>query len=215
MRKRLCSECGASLDGKAPQTRTCSDRCRGIRSRRLRNAKVESGKTRSLSPEQQAAADFARGDRDDVAREVVAEELRPVVREVIDEKVMNGVRDMIGLTPAAVAAIKEDLESSDPVIRQRAYSLVVKYTIGHSALVRPPEEEAGKMMVVNFQMPRPGDNVEGDTITVEAEDSEIRQCDMCEEDKPITEFIANSSRCQACYDAQRAAAAGMIEANAT
>jgi hypothetical protein len=216
MRKRRCSECGASLDGKAPQTRTCSDVCRTNRSRRLRAAKVKSGETRSLSPEQEAAADFATGERDDVARQVVAEELRPVVREIIDEKVMNGVRDMIGLTPAAVKAIEEDLQSDDAVIRQRAYSLVVKYTIGHSALVRPPEEEAGKMMVVNFQMPRPGDGdvVDSDAVTVDIQDDEIRQCDMCNEDKPVTEFIANSSRCRECYDKQRSAAAGMIESNA-
>lgn len=141
------------------------------------------------------------------------EELAPIVRESITDDTLDAIRKMVALTPTVVAKIQEDLESDDPNIRQKAYTLVAKYTIGHPAIVRPPEEEDAKTLVVNFGLPRPGDAVEHVESEVPAEATEVKQCDRCGEDKPVTDFVVGSQRCQTCFDEQQAQAKAMLNAD--
>jgi len=125
------------------------------------------------------------------------DELTPIVREAINEDVLRAIEGMVGLTPAAVAALEEDLASEDSTIRQRAYSLVIKYTVGHPALVKD-DITKNQQMTVNFNLPRPNQE-DIDAATVPEDD--LRLCDMCREPKRWPdEFEAYSTRCTACHE---------------
>lgn len=209
-RPRLCSECGQSLAGRKANAKTCSPNCRQKRSRRLASANADAQAEAALPDHVKEIRQAARGERDDVVDRVLQEELRPVVRESITDDTLKAIRDLIALTPEAVAAIQEDLASEDATIRQKAYTLIARYTIGHPAIVRPPEEEADKQLIVHFNIPRPeqhGATEEPEVIEAESavplHDDELRQCDMCGADKPITDFVAGSHRCVTCYEAQQ------------
>jgi hypothetical protein len=136
------------------------------------------------------------GEQSDVVRKVVEEEIRPVVREAITNDVMESIRDLVALSPAAISAIEDDLTGNDPVLRNKAYTLLIKYTVGHSALVESPDDDDQKNLTVNFSMPRPSDTSDA----VEADAEEILQCDSCGIDKPASAFIGSSHRCEDCFD---------------
>lgn len=126
-----------------------------------------------------------------------------MVRAAITEEVLRSIQDLVGLAPRVVELLGQDLESSDPNVRQKAYTLIAKYTLGHNAIVTP-EDQGGGQMVVNFHMPRPDDpeqlayDVDGEAVEVDQD--EDRQCAFCNETKPLEEFVANSDRCQSCHD---------------
>jgi hypothetical protein len=141
--------------------------------------------------------------------EVIKEEVRPVVRESITEDTIQAIGKMVGLTGVAIAALTEDLASDDATIRQRAYTLLLKYTVGHQAIVRPPDEDRTQPIEVNFALPRP-ERTEAqepspdEPVVVDA--VEVKTCDTCGKEAPATEFAANSTRCLDCYAKQRARA---------
>lgn len=153
--------------------------------------------------------------RDDVIREVLAEELRPVVREAIDQDAVRAIRGLVGLAPAAILVLAEALESDDEVIRTRAATLIAKYTLGNP-LVTPPRDDAGNGLVIINALPRPGAlAVEGtpaplglsESVDATAElmddDSERRRCDTCRLDKPLNQFPGDGPRCQSCMDEKK------------
>lgn len=207
---RICSECPNPLTGKGPHTKTCSPKCRSARSRRIKRNKAEAGEASAATPVARELRARVEGERDDQLHKVVEEELRPVVREAITEDTLRAIGDLVGLTSTAVAAIADDLGSIDAVIRQRAYSLVMKYTVGHGAIVAPIDQDRTQPIVVNFDLPRPAP-IEGeavlDTSEPEVTDAvEVKTCDMCGHEGPAQDFAANSTRCNDCYAKQRARA---------
>jgi hypothetical protein len=197
---RVCSECGGSLEGKAPQAKTCSVQCRQRRARRRKRVNDEAEQA------EQAVREIVVREHDHVVERVLQQELQPVVREAIDEDVIRAIDQMVKLTPAAVEALRLDLQSTDAVLRQRAAALVVKYTVGHPALVKATEDTAQPLQVI-FNLPRPGDstgteNTEGEAIEDVIE--EDRVCDLCGEQKSATEFVAGSERCKTCFEDYKA-----------
>ena len=203
----ICSECPNSLRDKQAGAKTCSPACRAKRSRRLaRHSKQIKARAAQNYPEElRAINDTIHQDALEVGREVLKEEIRPVVREALTEDIFKAIRGMVSLTPTAIEKIGEDLGSDNESIRHRAAALVIKYTVGHQALVRPDDADAGRQMVVNFNLPRPGSDA-----TVAPDEAEIgeavvlRTCDACGADKPESVFVAGSTRCQECYDEFRA-----------
>jgi len=214
MASRTCSECGTSLAGKGPHAKTCSPNCRSKRSRRLKRQQKERGEERALPEAQKELSERIRGEQDDVLHKVIEEEVRPVVRESITEDTLKAIGNLVGLTPRAVAAIEDDLASDDATIRQRAYTLIMKYTVGHQAIVRPPDEDRSQPIVVNFDLPRPA-YVEGDVDNSEPEHVDeaivVKTCDVCGREAPSDEFAANSTRCLDCYAKQRARAEAFLK----
>lgn len=203
-----CSECPNRLTGN--QRFTCCDSCRGKRSRRLKVKKVEGGENHAGGPDYKAVRQALEQTTGDAGHEVLKEELRPIARDLITEDTVRALASMVELTGRAVECIGEDLYSQDAVIRQRAYTLLMKYTVGHQALIRPEEEVTGQM-VVNFNLPRPGDDYESQGAAVELVSEELRTCDMCAKDKAVTQFVAGSDRCQSCYDEQREFAQRLLD----
>lgn len=208
---RLCSECGKSLQGKAAKARTCSPSCRTTRSRRLRKeaatleAETPSGQAKQHTEQLNVFREVVRGETTDVARSIMRDELRPVVREAMTEDVLQSITELLKLTGTAVAALHEDLLGDDPVIRQRAYTLLIKYTIGHPALVKAEDTDPKSQMVVNFNLPRPGPPEAALEDDADAVALVLKFCDMCDTEKPIAEFVDGSSRCRLCFEEWRAA----------
>ncbi len=208
----MCSECGASLEGKQPQTKTCSTNCRVKRSRRIKASRAKGGTNHGLNEHQAEISARVRGETADIAHRVIEEELRPVVREAITEETLRAISDMVGLAPRAVEKI--GAESEDSTVRQRAYSLITKYTVGHPSIVKPEETDSNQQLNINFQLPRPTDDA-SEVIEVESaveleDDGETRACDLCGEDKTVTQFVAGSDRCVACFDQQQERAKAIL-----
>lgn len=194
--ERRCSECENSLAGKAPTTKTCSDPCRNRRSRRLAKENA-----REVPPEQKLAQAL-QGEYKDAAHEVIQQQLAPVVREAMTEDVLSAIQSLVGLTPAAVRAIEMDLGDEDSTVRQRAYTLLLKYTVGHPAVVQARDADPNQQMVVHFNLPRPEAVVEADAT--EYVEDDLRTCDECGKEDVPGMFIGASDRCTACYDKRQA-----------
>ena len=191
--ERVCTECGGSLAGRSPSSYTCSNACRKKRERRRRKEKAEGREA--------TVGQLVNRRAEDVAHDVLKEELRPIVRGAITEDVLRAVNRMVKLTPRAVEVLGEQMDSGDAVLEGRAAALVVKYTVGHPALVRP-EEESPQAMQVIFQLPRPDQPAPAIPIeseTDDEEDTENRVCDICHETKSLAEFEGDSDRCSKCF----------------
>ena len=199
---RTCSECGDSLAGHRPGSKTCSNKCRQTRSRRSRRAKREHEEFEQRNPEgAREVAAIVRREAPDVITRVMKDQLAPIVRDAITEDTLRAIQRMLGLTDRAVQLLELDLENEDPTVRQKAYALVMRYTVGHPALVQPADTAAGGQMVVNFNLPRPDDPSPGTEDT--PEQIEMKVCDMCQETKTTPEFVAGSDRCTECYESWR------------
>lgn len=200
---RTCTECGTPLQGR--QKFTCKDGCRAARSRRLKRISQDNGRMAELPPHQQAVAEAVRVEAPDIAHRVIQEEIRPVVREAMTEDVLQAINAMVGLAPQAIGALAVDLASDDSKVRQKAYDLWLRYTVGHTAIVRPEDSGDDKNLVVHFNLPRPDQEAlatRGREAQEESESDahEVRTCNLCGEDKPVEQFIAASDRCEDCHD---------------
>lgn len=200
---RTCSECAEPLSGRSPTSKTCGNACRLKRSRRLRRVKSDHADFEANYPGAGSAevAAIVRRESYDAVMRVTQSEITPIVREALTEDVLRAVQSMIGLTPRAVELLGEDLESEDSTIRQRAYTLLIKYTAGHPALLQPKDSDHGAQLVVQFGLPRPDAAA---LLPPEAEVVEDITCDMCGEDKPATEFESGSLRCKPCFETWKA-----------
>ena len=146
----------------------------------------------------QAVADVVRGEVPEIGNELIKEELRPIVRDAITGEVLGAIKAMVNLAPQAVAALALDMQDSDPVIRQKAYDLWFRYTVGQKNLHSPEQEQATAPITINFDMPRPTFDSEGEGVIEEAE--ELRECEHCGEEKPAAEFVDDSTRCVTCNE---------------
>lgn len=217
---RRCTECANFLpEGSSPKRKTCSDKCRAARSRRLkrsrkRGAQAKTGPQhlRLLGAAGTLEKDPANGGFDDipneVTREVMKEELRPVVREAITEDVLRSIQHLIALTPAAIEQIAADLHHGDDDTRSKAAKLILKYTVGHQALVRPNDTDGSKQLVVNFTLPRP----DGAPVDAEVVETDVlKTCSACGADKPPSEMYGHSDRCLECQERLKARAAAYLK----
>lgn len=192
-----CTECGKRFESRRPDAKTDTGACRQRRSRRLAALRRKGAEAGRMPPEQRELTDIVNGSTQDVARPLLEEELKPVVREAITEDTLRAIRGMVALTPDAVAALAEDLRSENATIRQRAYKLVLQYTVGHPAVVRPEDADPHQQLIVNLHVPRPGS---GETqADVDGEAQELRTCVVCDHSKPVEQFVANSDRCKDCH----------------
>lgn len=203
---RTCSECGGSLAGKSPKAKTCGDRCRAARARRkIRDARREEEISQAPQHIQELTAQVRR-EAPSVIDKVMREELRPIVREALTEDVIRAIDGMLKLTPRAIELIAADMEDEDPLVRQKAYTLLMKYTTGHPALIQANDTNAGSQINVSFELPRPSDTATHDAEAVEEAEveEEDRTCDICESVKPVSQFVSDSSRCIECFEKWKA-----------
>jgi hypothetical protein len=194
---RLCTECDNPVEGNRI---TCSDRCRKKRHARRRKTLP----SRHSTPE---AAEKA-------TQELLREELRPLIRETITQDLLDSIHNLVGSLPDAIAAAIEDLNAkgSSPEVldrRQRAYTLLMRHSVGNANLVPDINEGKRQALTVHFDLPRPGGLVHGEGGT---ETIQTKECDTCHAHKPIDDFVGSSDRCQVCFDRMRDAAKELLGA---
>lgn len=203
--QRVCSECGKPLPEDASAARkTCSGRCRQLRSRRIKRARQRGGKVPlgGEEHEHREIQDMVRGETQDVSRKAMIEELRPIIREQITDEVVAALHDMVGLTPAIVRQLEKDVESSDPVIRQKAYGLVMRYLLGTEGRAAAGQEKHGSLIVQFGSMPQPAQ-----PAIAEPEDEpalDLRECETCHQFKALDEFDGPALRCNTCQSERKA-----------
>lgn len=227
----ICTECGDPFLTNTSGAKTCGATCRQRRKRRFdKNADAPEfavDRNTTLAAMQDAKSQ-ALDDLPAVAREVLADELRPAVREALSGRVLQSIGDMVELLPLVQDALRDDLTAQTPLLdsngdairdsdgsvvylpdydrRAKAVALVAKYTVGQPGLAPQPEMPEQAPLVINFPtMPAPADHIEGAAVEELPELSEgERICDICREAKDAAEFVGDSPRCQACHDGQRA-----------
>lgn len=194
-RSRKCSEyahCGKLLVGKSAQAKTCSTACRSRRAHRLKRARSKGGQMSPYDPALAAVVDVAAGKTKEAAHDVLKEELRPIVREALTQDVLDGLGELVEMVPEAVALIRADFDSADETIRQRAYTLLLKYTLGNQSIAPASATAAPAPMQVFFGR-------QPDAPSTPAEAVELNTCEACGREAPKAEFVANSDRCRACH----------------
>ncbi len=227
----ICTECGHPFVSTSASAKTCGSACRQRRHRRFAADPAASEFSINVSPTLEAmqnASAQALDDLPNVARDVLAEELRPAVREALTGRVLESIGDMVNLLPLAQEALRDDLSARVPLLdgngdairdadgslvwivdhdrRSKATALVMKYTVGQPGLAPQPEAPEQAPLIINFPtMPAPPDHIDGGAVEELPELAEgERICDICREAKPAAEFVGDSPRCQVCHDAQRA-----------
>lgn len=214
--QRVCTEC-PNLLPRGSDRITCSDNCRAKRSRRLRREKQAAARQGAQTVREKEGIAIPRlreivnEDIKEIAHEVAQQELRPVVRSAITEDVLASVGAMMGLAPLAVEALAADMQSADPAVRQKAYALWFKYTVGNQA-VAGATDDAGRVLNVHFAMPRPDAASTQEFVDEPVADAdEYKVCDMCGNEKPANQFVANSDRCGDCAEKLRAKAQELLD----
>jgi len=133
-----------------------------------------------------------------LALEVMKEELRPHVRDALDEDVLKAIRGLVVLTPQLIESLGKDLLSGDPIARGRAQTLVSKYTLGAFSA---DKEASTRPINLNFgSMPVPGEPLPD---TTPAGDT-VQQCERCGEPKTLDHFEPGAGRCNECQAEIRA-----------
>jgi hypothetical protein len=193
----ICSECPSEVSGRA---KTCSDACRAKRHRRIKRGRAE-------GTEAAADVELPKGAIDAAIQTTVQDAVAPIVREALTDDVLKGIRDLLNLTPKAIKAIEQDLESENDFIRQGAYRLLARYTLGHPSLVPEVSNDKNVVVMVNGIARPQGPTQPGEELAAPSAATaavvETRQCDSCDEHKPVTEFVGTSHRCQACFTRMR------------
>lgn len=210
MPAKLCSEpgCGNVLRDKhggppVSGQMTCGRSCRDKRPRRLKREKAERdaqlAKNRELPEHLKPISDIVNREVADITNKVLKAAIIPIVQEALTPDVLAGLGKLVALLPDAIDALGEDIRGEDPDLRQRAYTLLLKYTAGNTTIAPAPTEKAASPMTVVFEMPRPGDAAKPVLTHVGHEEIvEIRDCVECEATKPVTEFVDQSTRCLMC-----------------
>lgn len=194
---RTCLNCGKDISHRGTRARTCGPTCRKALER-ARDAQSALADVREETTPAKATSMVKR----EVEREVRAI-VKPVVREALTEDVLTSLQDLIRLTPAAVETLADHMQGDDPVLAQKAATTVMRYTVGHQALVTPQEATAPQI-VVNFDLPRP-DPQEAAYEPTDAIATETFECDICHDTYPTTERAGGADRCLSCHEARKQA----------
>lgn len=182
-----------------PKSSYCSDACRFRRSRDKRSGRG----TREAVP------DLIENGIVPVTQQVLAEELRPVIREAITEEVLAGVHQLIGHVPAAIQRAAELLDSSDETLRYQAAALILRHTAGNKNVVPDVNEGRQRDLHVTFALPRPQGPTQADGESTGV--IETKECDSCGHTKTLDEFMGQSDRCKECFGKMQAIGQGIIE----
>lgn len=188
--QRPCSECDELLP-EGSKAKTCSASCRQKRARRTKKARAagaqNSATRRGMSKERKEALE-------DVAHEVMKEELTPIIREAITKEAVESLKALVGLLPGVVEELEADIHDTDDLVRQKAHGFVLKYAFGPGSL---PDESGSALTIINA-MPRPDSSAPESSDGDITDATEMRVCDICEDEKPAPQFVGASSRCEDC-----------------
>jgi len=199
---RVCHNCGENLPEDSHASRKfCNDACR---SQYNRKALGGSGVT-TMHDARALAKKLAFKDMEDVVREVLREEIRKTITQHVHDNVLGAAEAMTALLPEAIGALAVDLQDQDPIFRQRATNIILKYTMGMDKT--NPDGEDTRIININHNVPIPEGNFGAalsetiDAIIEEAETpTEWERCYRCGEEKHPDAGVHNQQgfECRAC-----------------
>lgn len=131
-----CLKCGNWFDPmtdyegkpKPPRRKTQKRKYCSINCRKKFTTKSLAGRPKDPDHIKIAKA-LARGRLEDMVREVMSDEIRKAVGQVVRDKVLGAAEAMTEALPKAVAGLAVDVEDENVFIRQRAQALLFKYTM--------------------------------------------------------------------------------------
>lgn len=195
----------------AASAKTCSLHCRQARARRRKAKRKE---TSAIGAAARAIPQEWKDALEDVGHEVMADELRPIVREeLLTPEAVESLGELVGLLPNMISALATDLQDRDPTVRQKAYTLGLRYTLGHEKVL-PSDAQHGSNLTVVLgagMVPPSADTSPPVESTAEEERLDTRICDTCEQPKPLDEYIGTAMRCNSCVAELRERAARILE----
>lgn len=205
-RPKKCANCGTEFEPRSGNQKFCDNpECKPAHYRK-RTERRQAEKAALEAMRDPAYAEvFSESEERTLLQTILREELQPFVREQISEETIQAIGKLYKLVPKALAVLQADLSHPDPVVRQKAVTLIMRYSMSDSLL--PKQEDTSPQMHVHvpasLQVPAP----EAIDSTV-AEDSDVhvlgqRQCEQCGEHKPADQFEGNARRCQRCVDSFR------------
>ena len=209
---RRCLICGKSLAGKSPKALTCSPaHQKALSRRRQRETEAQRASAGRGADSFDEVVSLVNTKTQDAIRAAFVEELRPVIREAIDQDAVRAIQGMVGLAPAAILVLEQDLRSDDPILRSKAAALVVKYTMGNP-MVTPPRGDTGDKLVIINQLPdghHPAiDATTEDVQPAQIEGAETKRCSACRLPKPLDQFDGDGPMCDQCMAERREAILG-------
>jgi hypothetical protein len=164
---RNYKDCGNYLaDDARANAKYCSDTCRYRFNQRLKTAAKEGGSAH-LPAHVKEMRRLALEQADDVVREVLRDEVRDQITLHVRDNILGLAERMSGLAPSVVAAITEDLQSPDEIVRSRAYGLWLKYFM---PLLKGDEKQEDGRVVVVMNVPGPESAQEIIDMTEEAQE---------------------------------------------
>jgi hypothetical protein len=198
---RQCLNCEEDLEFGAPPTKKyCSDACRKQFDRAL-----ERGTGLTPAKAKELAGKLAFAKMEDVVREVLHEEIRKTITQHVRDNVLGAVEVMSQMLPDALAGLAKDLEDPDPVFRQRAAGMVIKYVMPLAN--QGDDGEDARIINIIHNVPIPEGNF-GDSLAVHVEAihdtvdavEDYPECYMCHEPKhpDAGQWNATGFRCRAC-----------------
>lgn len=150
----------------------------------------------------------------DVIREVYQEQVRENISQHVSDTILGVTEILSDMAPKALAGLLKDLESNDPMDRQRAYMIWFKYVMP-LAKEKGTGPDLGKLTVVH-EVPVP-DTILGERFVDEMSkphavppDIEMLECYQCHEVKhqaimQIHDVRNDKKRfiCQSCFARKR------------
>lgn len=160
-------------------------------------------RTSGITLDSKIKDDLAEATQDELRRQ-----LAPVIREAITADVLQGIHNLIGHLPEAIAEAYALLGSDDEEMRYRAAALILRHTTGNKSVVPDVNEGQGGNLTVVFGIPRPDvlNQIEGESMVIEE-----KECDSCGKSKPLDQFVATSDRCTECFERIRNVGRSIVE----
>lgn len=182
---RVCLNCEDNLPYDAnPKRKFCCANCRSQFNRRIvGHTGLTLKQTRSLVNK------LAFERMEDDVREVLREEIRKSITQHVRDNVLGAVEVMSHLLPKALAGLATDLEDPDPVFRQRAANIVMKYAMPMMNQGEDGEDARIINIVHNVPIPdtklgvRLAEELVAQEEVIDDPDSEWPKCFRCHEHK--------------------------------
>lgn len=189
-----CRNCGKPLPEDSDPRRKY---CPGTRCRQAFNEKLQSEKRTMRSRVTKVARDSHNKSDPDIqemksrALDVLEDEIRDTMREVIKEEITPVIRQkaqgavlvMLDMLPKAMARLAEDLDSKDAVARRNAVAIAMKYTM--PTVQENTKIETDRTYSVYHWIPAPGDTEVGRAVSEELNYNAQENYEAFEADWPI------------------------------
>ena len=125
-----CRKCSKPMENVRTNRKYCSSACRTSATRKIQRGLAKGREHNTYSEELKDMISLAfSADSLDVIRDVFREEIRQNISQAVHDNILGAAEVMTHMLPKTLAALNNDLESQDWMVRSRAQALVLKYSM--------------------------------------------------------------------------------------